>query len=499
MRQTLFYIPIEIFGARLFGFNGILFWAILVAAIIAVVRAIFERKEIKDVLFLVCSTALGLLLVGKVGPSIAEAGGFPIRGYGVFLTLAIALSAALVIWRGKKRWNYPQDAILGIIFVAVLFGILGARLFYVAQYWSDIRCGSLRDTIISAIDITKGGLVVYGSVFGGIVGVVGYLLAKKLPVLATLDLFAPSLALGIAIGRLGCLMNGCCFGGVCDVPWGIVFPPDSPAYAQQLDSGDISLYGITLAPPKAAENAPTKRELLPIKGKRSSLATETFAPAIVASVDPNSEAEKAGVRPGARICELGVVPQGTFEEGEKIPANLGGKKIRRFRVDNNAQVFYFFQNIWNPDSSADVALTLIDPAESDSEKTESPSPRIVVFHPAPAKAKPVHPTQIYSSIDALIICALLLLVARFVKRDGATTAGFLILYPIHRFCVELLRNDEESFLGTGLTVSQCASVALLAIGILLLLRAFSRPPKRALEGFFPADSEEVSKEKEKNI
>ncbi|MBP5623059.1 MAG: prolipoprotein diacylglyceryl transferase, partial [Thermoguttaceae bacterium] len=306
MRQTLFYLPVEILGVPLFG-KGLLFWAILLAGLVAIVRALVQKKRIEDSIFYACITALGIFIVNTVGPRIAEPQGFPIRGYGVFLTLAIVLASAMTARRGKKLWNYPLETIHSIVFLAAFCGIVGARIFYVVQYWRDIQAGSFKETLVNVIDVTNGGLVVYGSIIGGIVAVVAFLLLKKLPVLATLDLFAPGLALGIAIGRIGCLMNGCCFGGPCDLPWAIVFPPESPAYTQQLDEGTISLYGITLAQPET-KNAPEKN-LFSIKKKRVNLASDVFAPVIVDSVDPGSEAEKAGVKSGDRICNMGIVPK----------------------------------------------------------------------------------------------------------------------------------------------------------------------------------------------
>ena len=227
MKQTLFYLPTEIFGLPLFG-SGLLFWAILILGAISVLRALL-RKRSDDALFYATITALGVFIVRVIGPRIAESDGFPIRGYGVFLMLAIALSTLLTIWRAKRRWNYPADAILGIVFVAAFCGICGARLFYVVEYWPDVRAATLSATLINIVDVTNGGLVVYGSILGGIAAVVAYLALKKLPILATLDLFAPALLLGVSIGRIGCLMNGCCFGGPCDAPWGVVFPAGSPA------------------------------------------------------------------------------------------------------------------------------------------------------------------------------------------------------------------------------------------------------------------------------
>ena len=491
MRQTLFYLPVEILGIPLFG-RGVLFWAILLAGVIAIVRALLQKKKIEDSIFYACIAALGLFVVNTIGPRIAEPQGFPIRGYGVFLTLAIVVSSAITARRGKKLWNYPLDVILSIVFVGAFCGIIGARVFYVVQYWRDIQTGSFMETLVNIIDVTNGGLVVYGSIIGGILAVVAFLAIKKLPVLATLDLFAPGLALGIAIGRIGCLMNGCCFGGPCDLPWAIVFPPESPAYTQQLDEGIISLYGIKLAQPET-KSSPEKN-LFSIKKKHVNLATDVFAPVLVESVDPGSEAEKAGIKSGDRICNMGIVPKGFDSSNENVDAQTKQRKIRRFRVENNAQVFYFFLNIWDPKSDADVVLTLMNEEETNTndsaeKKAASVEMRNVVFHPTPVKARPVHPTQVYSSINMLVVCGLLLLLSRVAKRDGVVFAGLLILYPIHRFCIELLRTDEESFCGTGLTVSQCVSLATFVIGVAILFHSLKGAPKRALDGYFPKEEE----------
>jgi len=133
------------------------------------------------------------------------------------------------------------------------------------------------------------------------------------------------------------------------------------------------------------------------------------------------------------------------------------------------------------------------PQKNSPKKGDAPQAiRTVVFHPERARAKPVHPTQIYSSLSSLAICALLLLIARFVKRDGIVAAGFFVLYPINRFCLETIRTDEESFCGTGLTISQCVSLALLTFGIIFLVYTLVAPPKRRLEGFFPVPSSDDS-------
>ena len=486
MRSTLFHIPTQIAGRPLFGV-GILFWTILIVGLFAVLRSVLQRKSFGDTAFYALLTALGMGLVRYVAPSLSESDGFPIRGYGVFLTLAIAAAGALALWRGRKIWKIPTDLTFTLLLVSAIFGIVGARCFYVVQYWREFQSDNLVETLVSAINVANGGLVVYGSIIGGTIAAIVFLLVKKIPVVPVLDLLAPSLMLGIALGRLGCFMNGCCFGGLSDLPWAVSFPPGSPAYMQQLDEGVISLYGITLASPDAKDEEKT---LFSLKSKHFNLASETPSDVVVAAVDPGSAAEEAGIRPGDRILELGVAPKGFLTSSEVARDAFAQRKISRFRAANNAQVFYFFLNIWNEDSDDDVWLVLQNPDDK-SESGLAPA-RNVVFHPTHSKAKPVHPTQIYSTINALVIFCVLLVVARFTKRDGIVAGLTLVLYPVNRFCLELLRVDEESFLGAGLTISQCVSAVVVLFGIGLLVWSLTRPPRRALEGFFHEDRQDAA-------
>lgn len=485
MKQTLFFIPTQIYGVPLFG-SGILFWGVLIFGVIAILRSLFNRKDFGDACFYAFITALGIGVVRYIGPHLAETDGFPIRGYGVFLTIAILVAGSLTIWRGKKLWNYPVDQLFSLLFVAAIFGIIGARVFYVTEYWQDYQTGSLRDTILNVINITNGGLVVYGSIIGGTIAAIVYLFVKKTPIIATLDLLLPAVVLGVSIGRLGCLMNGCCFGSPCEYPWAITFPNGSPAYMQQLTEGKIPLYGITLSP---AEFSPSDdgSDLFSLKTKHVNLASEIPSKVVVADVSKDSEAERAGILPGDEICEIGLLDKSETKDSEE-PIDVA--KVARYRVDSNAQVFYFFLNIWQEDAARDVWLSL-------KNKEDSNAPvRNVVFHPTPSKALPVHPTQIYSSVSAFIIFCILLVVAKYARRDGLVLGIGMLLYPINRFCLELIRTDEESFCGTGLTVSQCVSIGIVILGILVLSKTLLAPPRRALEGFFPI--EDVSEDNSTN-
>ncbi|MBR5626700.1 MAG: prolipoprotein diacylglyceryl transferase, partial [Thermoguttaceae bacterium] len=428
-----------------------------------------------DVVFTLLVGGFLAFMVRVVGPRIAFPEGLPVRGYGVCLVVAILLSTLLILWQGRKR-NISADSLLSVVFVSVICGILGARIFYVVEYWPVISQsdGSL---LFNILDMTSGGLVVYGSIIGGILSVFVFLYLKKMPILATFDLFAPALMLGIAIGRIGCLMNGCCFGGVCDFPWGITFPAGSFAHVEQMEHGKTSLYGLTLQGVDFIGQTP-ERNLVGLKPEHRTLASTEIFPPTIAAVDSESPAEQAGLSAGMVIRRLGC----NFDsDGQQVPSPVF------YAVRNNEDVFNFFLfRDWKPEDHK-VYIQVVKKADDLSERQngeDSPETgngmtdgknggsgqlQTIVFHPVPSRVLPVHPTQLYSSCTALILCLVLLTLSHFCRRDGLVFAWMLILYPVNRFLLELIRTDETSFLGTGMTVAQCVSLVVCLFGIVLLI------------------------------
>jgi hypothetical protein len=177
-----------------------------------------------------------------------------------------------------------------LAFWAFVPGILGARAFYVIEYWDEFQRGP--DTFWAILNLTQGGLVVYGSVIGGIAGLAAFIYRYKMPPLATLDLVVPSFVLGMAIGRIGCLLNGCCYGGVCDLPWAVTFPAGSPAHRHQVEHGETFLQGLKIAGAAGAE------------------------PAIL-EVQPGSPAGEQGLEPGQRIVSVNGVPVRTVDGAQR--------------------------------------------------------------------------------------------------------------------------------------------------------------------------------------
>ena len=129
--------------------------------------------------------------------------------------------------RRARRANISGEVIADVTLWIMVGTILGARAVYVATYWNDEFAGQPLSEIFA---IWHGGLVFYGGLIGAIIAGAIYLRWKKLPLWKIADVLAPSIALGSVFGRIGCLLNGCCYGRACDLPWAISFPADNPLH-----------------------------------------------------------------------------------------------------------------------------------------------------------------------------------------------------------------------------------------------------------------------------
>jgi hypothetical protein len=98
------------------------------------------------------------------------------------------------------------------------------------------------------------------------------------------------------------------------------------------------------------------------------------------------------------------------------------------------------------------------------------------IHPSGTRSAPVHPTQLYSAINAALLCLLLLAYEPFRRRDGELIALELTIYPVTRYLLEAIRTDESAVFGTGLSISQNVSIGILAAAGLLWWYVLTRPP-----------------------
>jgi phosphatidylglycerol:prolipoprotein diacylglycerol transferase len=245
-------------------------------------------------------------------------GGLKVFGYGAMLVLAFVGSTWMATWRARRERLDP-NVILDMAFWIFLVGLVGARLFYCIQYW-----GHGINNLFDVVQYWKGGIVYYGGILGGVLAFFVYRHFQPFPLRPVMDVMAPAIAVGTLFGRLGCFLNGCCFGDRCNLPWAVSFPATSPPW--------------------------------------------------------------------------------------------------EFQVKNH---WIGIDALWS---------------------------------------LPVHPTQIYSAIDAFVLLLLLLAYFPLRRRDGEVLGVLMVSYPITRFLIEYLRNDEGDFFA-GLTISQNISVLLLLGGL----------------------------------
>ena len=155
-----------------------------------------------------------------------------IRWYGIMFAIGVATGYYLM-QRNRKYVGVKADQVADLTFIMVIAGVVGARLFYVIEFFDSFKYTvingiTVRRTgwqiFLEAFRVDHGGLVFYGGCILCIAALFAYCRRKKLDPLRMADLMAPSAALGHAFGRIGCFLNGCCFGTPCHCSWGVQYP-----------------------------------------------------------------------------------------------------------------------------------------------------------------------------------------------------------------------------------------------------------------------------------
>ncbi|HEY5912722.1 MAG TPA: prolipoprotein diacylglyceryl transferase, partial [Verrucomicrobiae bacterium] len=138
-----------------------------------------------------------------------------------------------------------QETILDLGPWLIIGAIVGARFLYVITFWREQFAGKPFTEILM---VWRGGLVFYGGFIGATLGTILFARIKKIQVWNLGDVLAPSIALGYAFGRIGCLFNGCCYGSECHLPWAIHFPQDHESYPRGVHPTQIydALWGLAL-------------------------------------------------------------------------------------------------------------------------------------------------------------------------------------------------------------------------------------------------------------
>ena len=156
-------------------------------------------------------------------PVLFRIGSCSIYSYGAMLALAF-LACSFLAKRRAVSIGMDGEKILDLMIVLIISGVIGGRLFFVLL---DLEY--FRSRPLDIFKLWEGGLVWYGGLILAVISGAAFLRIYKMPLLKTADLMIPYVALGQAIGRIGCFLNGCCYGKATTLPIGVVFNPKQGA------------------------------------------------------------------------------------------------------------------------------------------------------------------------------------------------------------------------------------------------------------------------------
>jgi phosphatidylglycerol:prolipoprotein diacylglycerol transferase len=426
-----------------------------------------------------------------------DARGVPVYGFGAMLFVTFVVTA--MIWgpsRGRKV-GMPDGRMIDLAIVLFASGIAGARLLYMLQYRNQFS-PDWGQFVWQFFQFQKGGIVVYGAVFGGLIGYTIFyrrvLRHFKISGWKLADSVAPLIATGLAIGRIGCYLNGCCWGQPACVECQTV--PLSPELGR-----------FPLLPAHAREQVclppgPTTR-MPQIHGLQTSTGF-SIAPrlplgagdprTLVLAVEPDSAAAAAGLKAGDRIVAVNGEPNSVVVEilGEPSQVNAAAKRLTdagatalppaegeptdgyaRLGIDDPATATTAlaglralreagttvaardrFTDLVDHWPRGDAQLTL-GVNRGDAVEMVNFTPRTVGFFP----------TQLYETVSMALLVLVLIAFQPLRRHDGQMMVLLMLGYAAHRFLNEALRIEPTYML--DLTLSQWISVGIFAAGLAL--------------------------------
>ena len=299
-----------------------------------------------------------------------------IHSFGPIMVFGFLMGLFLVR-RLSRRVGLDPAMMANAALYSLIIGVVGARAFFVVHYFDQFR-----GNLLGVVATWRGGLEFLGGMIPATGFLLFYLRRHKLPIRRYLDIMAIGLMMGLAFGRIGCFLNGCCFGKPTDLPWGIRFPYRSFVYISQINPN-----------PKRARSEPYVR--LPQVEYLSSFG----------------------------------------EHGKWYP-----KPLREL---------------------------------TEQQQYEVTRGRY--------RCHPVHPSQLYASANALLLCGILYMFwcrnsgrrnsnthGVHPGRPGLTVGLMFVLYGLSRFLLEFTRDDNPYEFGI-LTISQIGGIVMFVLGVVLLI------------------------------
>jgi phosphatidylglycerol---prolipoprotein diacylglyceryl transferase len=149
-----------------------------------------------------------------------------VKGPGLMIAIGF-IAAAFIVKFMSRRVNIKDEILVNAALISLVAGLFGARILHVIHYYEHF------DSFLAVFRIWEPGRELLGGVIAAIIAIIVYLHIKKQRIMLCLDILAVALMAGIGFGRIGCLLEGCCYGKQCDLPWAVVFPYDSIPYNSQ--------------------------------------------------------------------------------------------------------------------------------------------------------------------------------------------------------------------------------------------------------------------------
>jgi phosphatidylglycerol:prolipoprotein diacylglycerol transferase len=381
---------------------------VLALALGAFAWSLFTRRKAVLPVFLAGAAFLGYQAAQYAAARAPD--GIPLYGYGMMLFLAF-VACTWLAGRLADREGIAREHVQDLAIYLFIGGVVGSRVVFMIQYGLPLS---------HFFFIWEGGLVFYGGMLGGAIAylVAYYTIIKKhnISTLKLADVIAPCAALGLCLGRVGCLLNGCCYGEVaCASCPKLEFPYSGMPRPQLVEHGYQTAAGFTIAGDLVG------------------------GPPVVGAVEPGSAAERAGLKRGDMIRE-----------------------VNRHEIWSERELAEVLGPGWTRGENA-LSLGVVRGEQALDVK----------FAP---KTLGLHPTQVFESISTALLLFLLLAYYPFRRHDGELFAIFLMLYPLHRFFNEMLRADNEP-VALGLTLSQNGSILVFAIGLVFFLWLRRLPPQ----------------------
>jgi phosphatidylglycerol:prolipoprotein diacylglycerol transferase len=178
-------------------------------------------------------------------PILIQLGKLQIRSYGFMLAVSFLLGIFLA-GRRARRFGIDPQKVLDLSVIIILAAVVGSRLLYVVFHLDQYS------NPLDVFALWQGGATFYGGFLLAMAASFWWVQRHRMSFLTVADVIAPSIALGLVFTRVGCLLSGCCYGKPTSEPWGLVFPPDSPAgAASALVASQRGLDHVALHPTQA--------------------------------------------------------------------------------------------------------------------------------------------------------------------------------------------------------------------------------------------------------